>query len=223
MTEPSLNITILALQGGSRVQMQGLLRMSAEEMRAVGLCVLGAVECVTEDMEDQAVRLLNLASGSVSALHQNLGSGAEGCSLDPERLVNACAEVEASIAARLAAGGSAADTVVVLSKFGREEAEGRGLTGAFHAAVAAELPVLTALSPNAAWAWESFAGDMALLVPVTDVDEQVGTGWWQGVLPQGRTAANRLDDEAGGLVHEQAQWDGSPVFGGGKSSRSGVP
>ncbi|MGQ3674546.1 DUF2478 domain-containing protein [Xanthobacter sp. TB0139] len=193
MTEETSHIAIFALQGGSRVQMQGLLHRAAENMRAAGLYVLGAVECVSEGMEDDAVRLLNLASGSANALHQNLGAGAAGCSLDQERLVNVCAEVEAAIAARLSEGGSGADTVVVLSKFGREEAEGRGLTGAFHAAVSAELPVLTALSPNAEWAWEGFAEGMAELVPVMDAEGAVGAAedWWRCALPQGWPGTNR--------------------------------
>lgn len=166
---------VLAVQGGDRDEIQTLLMAAAERFRASGVHVIGSVEHIPPGTDHQDVMLVDLVSGQTHRLHQDLGSGASGCSLDPVGLASACAQVEAAIAERLAAGGTAADTVVILSKYGREEAEGRGFTSAFYAAVAGELSVLTSLSPAASGAWEGFVGDMAQVVnpDLCEVD-----AWW---------------------------------------------
>ncbi len=166
---------VLAVQGGDRDEIQTLLMAAAERFRASGIHVIGSVEHIPPGTDHKAVMLVDLVSGNTHRLHQDLGSGAAGCSLDPVGLASACAQVEAAIADRLAEGGTAADTVVILSKYGREEAEGRGFTSAFYAAVAGELSVLTSLSPVASGAWEGFVGDMARVVnsDLCEVD-----AWW---------------------------------------------
>lgn len=183
---------ILAVQGADRDVIQDLLADAAARWRAAGVHVIGVVEVLPPGGAHHDVRLLDLASGATHRLHQNLGPGAAGCSLDPEGLAGACAGVEAAIAARLAAGGDAADTVVILSKYGRQEADGRGLTDAFHAAVAAELPVLTSVSPSVAADWAAFTGDLARIVPV---DWAPVADWWSAradmdeVAPEQRAAS----------------------------------
>jgi len=166
---------ILAVQGADREGIQSLLAEAVRHLKQAGAHVIGVVEDMAPGVAHHDVMLLDLVSGERNRLHQDLGSGSAGCSLDPEGLAAACAGVENAIAARLAAGGDGGDTVVVLSKFGRQEAEGRGLTAAFHAAVAAEFSVLTSVSPSVAADWAVFAGDMAQLVParIDEVD-----AWW---------------------------------------------
>ncbi|QTL05482.1 DUF2478 domain-containing protein [Aquabacter sp. L1I39] len=149
---------ILALQGADRGGVRRVLADAVQRFRARGLLVLGAVETLPNPDDPDDVHLLDLASGGQYPLNQKLGPGAAGCSLDPEGLAAACAAVQASIA-RLDGGEERA--LVILSKFGRQEAEGRGLTDAFHAAVLADLPILTSVSPAVAAAWADFAGPMA--------------------------------------------------------------
>ncbi len=149
---------ILALQGADRVGVRRALDEAVQRFRARGLLVLGAVETLPNPNDPEDVHLLDLASDAQYPLNQKLGPGAAGCSLDPEGLAAACAAVEASIA-RL--DGGAGRALVVLSKFGRQEAEGRGLTDAFHAAVLADLPILTSVSPTVAAAWAAFSGPLA--------------------------------------------------------------
>ncbi|MFG1300799.1 DUF2478 domain-containing protein [Xanthobacter sp. V3C-3] len=156
---------ILAVQGGDRETIQALLAASAQRMRGIGLRVIGVVEHLPPGGAHEDVLLLDLVSGETHRLHQDLGPGASGCSLDPAGLAAASAGVERAVASRLAEGGDLSDTVVVLSKFGRQEAEGRGLTSAFHAAVAAELRVLTSVSPTVRAEWDGFAGDLAVVAP----------------------------------------------------------
>ncbi|MBV9586178.1 MAG: DUF2478 domain-containing protein, partial [Alphaproteobacteria bacterium] len=56
--------------------------------------------------------------------------------------------------------------LVLLNKFGKLEAAGNGLAGAFRAAIAAELPLLTSISPAHDPAWRRFADrEFAILPP----------------------------------------------------------
>lgn len=166
---------ILAVQGGDREVIQSLLARTADGMRAAGVRVIGVVEHMPPGGAHEDVLLLDLVSGEANRLHQNLGPGAAGCSLDPAGLAAAAAGVERAIAARLAEGGDLSDTVVILSKFGRQEAEGQGLTSAFHAAVAAEIAVLTSVSPTVRAAWDGFTGDFARIVPPSLPEVEA---WW---------------------------------------------
>ena len=166
---------ILALQGADRVGVRQTLDDAAQRFRARGLLVLGAVETLPNPIDPDDVHLLDLASNARYPLNQKLGPGAAGCSLDPEGLAGACAAVQASIAAL---DGSEGRTLVILSKFGRQEAEGRGLTDAFHAAVLADLPILTSVSPAVAEAWAQFAGPLARFAGMSpdEID-----AWFDGI------------------------------------------
>lgn len=175
MADPMPQPPILAVQGGDREEIQALLDAAVTAWRARGGRVIGVVEHLPEGGGHEDVLLLDLVTGATNRLHQDLGPGAAGCSLDPEGLASACALVEAAIHARLVESGPRHDTLVVLSKFGRQEAEGRGLTGAFHAAVGAELAVLTSVSPTFHAEWTAFAGELARVAParLAEIDS-----WW---------------------------------------------
>lgn len=166
---------ILALEGADREAIQGLLAQAARRFAAAGTRVLGVVEHLPPGGDSADVLLLDLVTGATLPLHQNLGSGAGACSLDPSSLTAACAWVESAIAAHLSEEQDAAGTVVILSKFGRQEAEGRGLTDAFHAAVAGELKILTSVSPSVRAEWSAFAGDLARIA-TPDLDQV--DAWW---------------------------------------------
>lgn len=112
--------------------------------------------------------LRDLATGEVIEIHQDLGPGAEACSVDTSGLARACAGVERQIAAGV--------DLVILSRFGGQEAERGGLTAAFQAAVAANVPVACVVSPKAEAAWAEFAGDLALLLPP---DLGAVEAWWR--------------------------------------------
>lgn len=166
---------ILAVQGGDREVIQSFLVEAARALRSGGVRILGVVEHLPPGCAHEDVLLLDLVSGDANRLHQSLGPGAAGCSLDPAGLAAAAAGVERAIAARLAEGGDLSDTVVILSKFGRQEAEGRGLTSAFHAAVAAEIAVLTSVSPTVRSQWDDFVGDMGRVVRAEFGEVEA---WW---------------------------------------------
>jgi hypothetical protein len=91
----------------------------------------------------------DLSSGLRIPISQDLGAEAQGCRLDPAALTEA-----AQVAV---AGLSANDDLVILSKFGRREAEGHGFRAVIEAAVALDVPVLVGVAEEHLPDWTAYA------------------------------------------------------------------
>lgn len=68
--------------------------------------------------------------------------------------------------------------LLIINRFGRAESLGRGLRACFEAAIAADVPVLTAVRPPYDQAWQNFHGGFGLSLPC---DEDQVAGWVTGV------------------------------------------
>jgi hypothetical protein len=161
---------IAALQGASTSTIQNVLAGFADRLMGQAIRVAGVVEINGCDGESGCKHLSvrDLASGAVFAITQDLGAGSTACSLDPGGLAKACGMVESAIS-------DGAD-VVVLSKFGKLEAARSGLCDAFRAAIMADLPIITAVSPILANDWSLFAGPLFDYVAArTDALDD----WWR--------------------------------------------
>jgi hypothetical protein len=110
----------------------------------------------------------DLASGETYPITQRLGAGSEACNLDPGGLALACSIVEDAIERGV--------DVVVLSEFGKLEAARSGLCDAFRAAILADIPVITAVSPPVAEDWDRFAGELSEFV---EAQVDALTEWWE--------------------------------------------
>lgn len=146
---------IVALQGASGEVIQRLLADFAESLMHSGVRIAGVVEVAREGSRGacRSLGLRDLSTGAVIPISQNLGPGSTSCNLDAAGLAEACAAVERAIA-----GGA---ELVVLSKFGKQEVARGGLADAFRAAIAADLPVATAVSPAVSKEWSAFAGPLS--------------------------------------------------------------
>jgi len=129
-----------------------LLHGFARRAMARGVRLCGTVQVNTEcgpdrpcDMDVQV-----LPDGPVIRISQGLGAGARGCRLDPEALEQAVAAAEA----RLASGVD----LVIVNKFGKHEAEGRGFRTLIAEAVALDVPVLVGVNRLNAARLEEFVG-----------------------------------------------------------------
>ncbi|NVO15183.1 MAG: DUF2478 domain-containing protein [Rhodoplanes sp.] len=160
-------IPIAAVGGARSSVIQPLLAEFAARRSREGMRVVGVVEEPCPDGGDCALFLRDLATSLRIAISQNLGPGSTACNLDAGGLAAACGLVQTAIAA-------GAD-LVVLSKFGKVEADRHGLTEAFQAAIAADLPIVTAVAPSLAEAWTAFAGPLS--VPVAAEAEAL-EAWW---------------------------------------------
>lgn len=147
---------VAAVQGEARNLVQGLLSQLAVSWRARGLRIAGVVEEFTVENARETIVLRDLKSGASFPLYQDLGSGSTSCSLDSAGLAAACLSVETAI--------EQGCDFVILSKFGKLEASGSGLVGAFHAAVAADRPIVTSVSHSLTEAWSGFANPLTMFV-----------------------------------------------------------
>ncbi len=111
-----------------------------------------------------------ISNGVRYSIFQNLGPSATACHLDPAGVVMACESVIREIARGC--------DLVILSKFGKLEAEGGGFNDAFAAALDANIPILTSVAPSFQKEWNAFAAPYFEMLPPNA--ELLGT-WWNAV------------------------------------------
>ena len=131
-----------------------LLRAVAETLVAEGYTPAGTAQVNTErpgcgpcDMD-----VIVLPEGPVIRISQSLGAESRGCRLDPAALETAVGLVQARL--------PQSDCLIV-NKFGKHEAGGRGFRPLIADALALELPVLVGLNPLNAEAFQEFTGGCA--------------------------------------------------------------
>lgn len=157
-----MSLAYVTLSG--RGETDAFLRAAAGHLAGRGLRVAGTVQMNSERACthhcDMDVRVL--PDGPVIRINQDLGPGSTGCRLDPGALETAVAEVGPRLAG--------AD-VLILNKFGKHEAEGRGFRSLIGEAMAMGIPVLLGVNALNLTAFLGFAegcaaplsGDLAAL------------------------------------------------------------
>ena len=128
--------------------------LAARDLRCCGTVQINSAR-VDASPCDMDVRVL--PGGPVLRISQDLGSQARGCRLDPAALETAVGLVKVSLE-------SVADLLIV-NKFGKHEAEGRGFRDVIAEAVAMEIPVLVGLNALNRPAFETFAEGLAIQLP----------------------------------------------------------
>ncbi len=131
----------------------------ANDLIARGLRLCGTVQINTERADahacDMDVRVL--PDGPVLRISQDLGPNARGCRLDPETLETAVACVAAQLDKDV--------DLLIINKFGKHEAEGRGFRDVLAQAAALDVPVLVGLNSLNQASFEEFAGGLATQLP----------------------------------------------------------
>lgn len=144
-----------------------LLHGVAMRAQARGLRLCGTVQinsnCDADRPCDMDVQVL--PDGPVIRISQTLGPGARGCRLDPAALEQAVAESER----RLDAGCD----LVIVNKFGKHEAEGRGFRGLIAEALSLDVPVLVGVNSLNVPQLEAFCAGVA--VPIAAEAEALDT------------------------------------------------
>ena len=138
-----------------RGQTDKLLSEFAEHCADKGVITAGVVqtntECTDSNLCDMDVRVL--PDGSVFRISQSLGKEARGCRLDPEVLEHAVAEAQAKM--------SDETQLLIVNKFGKHEAGGRGFRDVIGHAVANDIPVLIGVNQLNRDAFLEFVGGSA--------------------------------------------------------------
>lgn len=162
----------MALQGAANRTIQAAMSACVRRWRQAGTRVVGVVEAIRHEGPRGAdsAHLVDVTTGATFPLFQDLGRHSVSCHLQGAGVVAACAAVLASL--------DEGCDLVVLSKFGRLEAERAGLHGAFQDAAARGLPILTAVAPAHTARWLAFAGATTRFAPP---DERLLDAWWRAV------------------------------------------
>jgi hypothetical protein len=184
---------IAALPGEPSAEVQSLMAAFARRLAEAGARVAGVTQTrLPEDASGRSrVALRDVNSGALAAISQDLGPGSVACNLDSGELAQACAAIE-----RAAAQGV---DLIVISKFSKQEAARGGLADAFRAAIAARIPVVTAVSPHYLEEWRAFAGSLAAFM---EPSEHALDDWWR------RIGAVATDDRARASLRGQASLRG---------------
>ena len=163
-------VAIIANRAG--IDSQALICEAATRWRKAGARVVGLL---AEDSDGEgtcsAAFLRDIATGNRFSIQLDAAPAGTSCHLDATGLDRACAELLPRI--------TSAD-LIVLSKFGKIEATGRGLSAAFSRAIAAGKPLLTTVSAKHAAAWSAFAPDAVWLAPDTESLDR----WWLAAKKQ---------------------------------------
>lgn len=149
-----------------------MLSSLASRWTASGLRVAGLVEITHHGVRkaNGGSTLRSVHSNEHFELYQDLGPLSTACCLNPTGVANACQ----AILSRL----EACD-IVVLSKFGKLEAERGGLFQAFVVAAMQGKPVLTSVAPTFQSAYLSFVGSLGAIV---SPDETYLNAWAENIL-----------------------------------------
>lgn len=149
--------------GSGRGDTDLLLDRFARHMSKRGLSAVGTVQVNTRRADkgpcDMDVRVL--PDGPQIRISQSLGIEARGCRLDPDALERAVALVRGSLRPGV--------DCMIVNKFGKHEAEGRGFREVIAEALALEIPVLVGLNALNEQAFLSFVGTTAEALP-PDID-----------------------------------------------------
>lgn len=142
--------------GRERGEADAVLAEVAAQLRRDGVAVAGVVQ-LNEDFDPSRACHMDLhvlTGAEVVRISQNLGALSQGCRLDAAGLEQAVGLV----AQALAAGPD----LLIVNKFGKQEADGRGFRPLIGQAMAAGIPVLTAVNPGSQAAFDLFADGLAV-------------------------------------------------------------
>jgi hypothetical protein len=157
---------LAAVVYGESQPVDALLAEFRRRVEARGRSVGGIVQtpCV------ESIFATHIESGRQIDLMQDLGACSEGCRLDTTALAEAAGLLAQSVAAT--------PDLLLVSRFGRAEAEGGGFLAEIGAAAAAGTPTLVGVSAKRAGDWEAFAGEFAESLPCSLEALLV---WWEDV------------------------------------------
>lgn len=154
-----------------------LLSALAEALHDKGIRLSGIVqsniECADDRLCDMDVRVL--PEGETIRISQSLGAGARGCRLNPEALECAVGQVTASLQAE------PKPQVLIVNKFGKHEADGRGMRPVIGEALAMGIPVVSGVNRMNVEPFKAFSDGLAV-EGATDLEGLVS--WVEAALSE---------------------------------------
>ncbi len=157
-----------------------LLSAFADALLDAGTPLAGVVQTNTECAEGYKcdMDLKVLPTGETIRISQSLGKNARGCRLDPAELERAVGLVTRSL--------DGAPQLLIINKFGKHEADGRGFRPVIADALERDIPVLVGVNQLNIERFQDFAGGMA---EALDADVGSLTDWLDNVVQTGAQRA----------------------------------
>lgn len=153
-----MKLATIAYEAGAGEAADAVLRDVANNLRSRGYRLAGTVQWnAPPEAESRCeMELEDLATGRRYSTAVKGPRQAQACRLDSSALEDVAGLVASSIAAGL--------DLVIINRFGKQEISGAGFRAIIEAAVANEVPVLTALNWTYAKDWQAFAGDVSTIL-----------------------------------------------------------
>ena len=135
------------------------MAVAVAALRHAGLRVGGLLQMLGPAIGPckREMNLLVLASGDWIRIDQNLGPDSQSCTLDGDALARAAMALRAAVQAR--------PDLLVVSRFGKQEALGGGMRAEIAEALLSGIPVLVAVRTTLREEWERFLGRPASVLP----------------------------------------------------------
>ncbi len=151
-----MRLGYVTLQGRGRTD--ALIAAVADRLLADGLRLAGTVQSNIErpDRRKCDMDLMILPQGPVVRISEDRGDLARGCTLDSGALEQSVAAVQQRLPGA---------EILIVNKFGKREAEGKGLVPVIADAVELGLPVLVGVNGLNLAAFLAFAGEAAVALP----------------------------------------------------------
>lgn len=157
-----------------------LLSQFAAALLGRGTRLAGVVQtntpCADHRLCDMDVQVL--PDGPVFRISQSLGAQSRGCRLDPAALEEAVGLVSVSL--------DQVPDLLVVNKFGKHEADGRGFRPVIAEALARDIPVVAGVNMLNHDVFVEFSGGIAKRLPATD--EALEDWFARVVAPQQQSA-----------------------------------
>jgi len=135
-----------------------LLARLAKQLKLTGWHTCGVVQINSKTCDDHRcdMDVKILPEGATIRISQSLGPLARGCRLNPSALEQAVVASQAQL--------SKGADVLIVNKFGKHEAEGRGFRGLIAEAVAKGVPVIVGVNAQNLEAFLDFSQGLAIKV-----------------------------------------------------------
>lgn len=154
MNAPDSSFSLAVIVHAGKGSADAVLLDFARRLSAQGRIVRGLVPGPQADAHQCATRTVqDLATGDIYPIGQDLGKQSGACCLDPSALT------AAGIVLRRAMEAPA--DLVIVNRFGIQEAAGEGFCAEFLELITRGYPVLTVVSHTYLPAWREFTGGLA--------------------------------------------------------------
>ena len=168
-----MKLAAVHYDAGEGQRVDALLSETARHLRSRGWRIAGTVQA-NEPRSDGCrclMTLIDLASGERINATENRGPLAKGCHLDTAALEEAVGLAISSL--------TPAIDLVIINRFGKREAEGRGFRPLIEAAVELDIPVLIGVNQSQRAAWHIFSGAAGKMLKA---DAEAIRGWCEAAV-----------------------------------------